>query len=223
MPDNIISQRWHCPEGYLYFRQEVADPPSKDYFQLIVTSDKTVSFKVWNVTPPFKATARRGPIAFQSTFEHFSTDVTIRDAIQSRLRGELEFLDNLLEGKFNYLDQLDTQLQLYIVSFLDVCSTLRLSATSRHFHQLCEDNSIWKRHFLSSNLPYFVTPGLMDIVDKKGWKAFYIIVNRIAQSTDEIGTRFLLQKAPPTCLGHRSSSQIASSSSSPKVQSKTTI
>lgn len=48
--------------------------------------------------------------------------------------------------------------------------------------QLCEDNSIWKRLFASSCLPYFVTPGLMEIVEEKGWKTFYIIVKRIAVS-----------------------------------------
>ncbi|BFZ04059.1 hypothetical protein BsWGS_07098 [Bradybaena similaris] len=221
-PSNI-PRRWFCPEGYLYLRQEVADPPSKDYFQLIVMPDMTVSFKVWNVTPPFKSTARREPIAFLSSYEHFNTDLKIRDAIESRLRGELDFLDNLLEGNFNYLDSIDKQLQLHIISFLDVCSTVRLSATSRHFRQLCEDNSIWKRHFAASCLPYFVTPGLMDIVDQKGWKTFYIIVKRIAQSTDDIGTRFLLQKALPACLGFKSSSQAASLNNSPRARSKTSL
>uniref|UniRef100_A0A8C4V3V7 Uncharacterized protein n=1 Tax=Falco tinnunculus TaxID=100819 RepID=A0A8C4V3V7_FALTI len=80
----------------------------------------------------------------------------------------LEHVLNLCRGNYDFLKQLPVPLLLYIISFLELEDTARLSQVScSHLH--------WN----NLNLCDTTTPEMKELAQEMGWKQFFFFTNRL--------------------------------------------
>nr|XP_004610914.1 unnamed protein product [Sorex araneus] len=82
--------------------------------------------------------------------------------------GILEYICNLCEGKFDFLERLPDSLLLRIVSHLDLEDIARLSQTSQRFSKLCKSEALWERIVRAAC--DHVSPDLRALAAQVGWR-----------------------------------------------------
>ncbi|XP_006047161.1 F-box only protein 36 isoform X3 [Bubalus bubalis] len=106
--------------------------PSKDYYQLLVTRFQVI-FRWWKISlrSEYRST-KPGETkeTHQDFLEKSHLQVQIALIFGSRI---LDYVFNLCEGKFDFLERLSDSLLLNIISYLDLEDIARLSQTSRRF------------------------------------------------------------------------------------------
>uniref|UniRef100_A0AAA9SP70 F-box protein 36 n=1 Tax=Bos taurus TaxID=9913 RepID=A0AAA9SP70_BOVIN len=106
--------------------------PSKDYYQLLVTRFQVI-FRWWKISLRSEYRSTK-PGETKETHEDFleksHLQVQIALIFGSRI---LDYVFNLCEGKFDFLERLSDSLLLNIISYLDLEDIARLSQTSRRF------------------------------------------------------------------------------------------
>nr|XP_055235651.1 F-box only protein 36 isoform X3 [Gorilla gorilla gorilla] len=107
-------------------------PPSKDYYQLLVTRSQVI-FRWWKISLRSEYRSTK-PGEAKETHEDFLEN--------SHLQGQtalifgariLDYVINLCKGKFDFLERLSDNLLLNIISYLDLEDIARLCQTSHRF------------------------------------------------------------------------------------------
>ncbi|XP_054535485.1 F-box only protein 36 isoform X1 [Pan troglodytes] len=107
-------------------------PPSKDYYQLLVTRSQVI-FRWWKISLRSEYRSTK-PGEAKETHEDFLEN--------SHLQGQtalifgariLDYVINLCKGKFDFLERLSDDLLLNIISYLDLEDIARLCQTSHRF------------------------------------------------------------------------------------------
>eukprot|EP00071_Canis_lupus_P031831 XP_022265388.1 F-box only protein 36 isoform X4 [Canis lupus familiaris] len=120
--------------------------PSKDYYQLLVTRSQVI-FRWWKISlrseyrsaKPGETKDSHGAFLENSHLQEMKEGreekrkfggVQIALIFGARI---LDYVFNLCEGKFDFLERLSDNLLLSIISYLDLEDIARLSQTSRRF------------------------------------------------------------------------------------------
>ncbi|XP_008688604.1 F-box only protein 36 isoform X2 [Ursus maritimus] len=83
----------------------------------------------------------------------------------------LDYVFNLCEGKFDFLERLSDKLLLNIISYLDLEDIARLSQTSRRFAQLCTSDKLWET--IVQSACDTVTPDMRALAEDIGWRQMF--------------------------------------------------
>ncbi|PNI70477.1 FBXO36 isoform 3 [Pan troglodytes] len=125
-------------------------PPSKDYYQLLVTRSQVI-FRWWKIS--------------------------LRSEYRSTKPGEAketheDFLENShLQGKFDFLERLSDDLLLNIISYLDLEDIARLCQTSHRFAKLCMSDKLWEQ--IVQSTCDTITPDVRALAEDTGWRQLF--------------------------------------------------
>uniref|UniRef100_A0A8D0MJG1 F-box only protein n=1 Tax=Sus scrofa TaxID=9823 RepID=A0A8D0MJG1_PIG len=83
----------------------------------------------------------------------------------------LDYVFNLCEGKFDFLERLSDNLLLNIISYLDLEDIARLSQTSRRFAKLCTSDKLWEQ--IVQSACDHITPDMRALAEDMGWRQMF--------------------------------------------------
>uniref|UniRef100_A0A3P9PYG8 F-box protein 36a n=1 Tax=Poecilia reticulata TaxID=8081 RepID=A0A3P9PYG8_POERE len=117
----------------------------------------------------------RPPKMQKSTFPHFLLDKELQGKI--RVFGEkiLDYSLSLCQGNYDYLDRLQDDLLLKIISFLQLKDRFVLAQLSKRFKMLCNSEKFWEL-IVKNDCPNY-NPELEDLA-KQPFMENYIWLNR---------------------------------------------
>ncbi|CAK7322336.1 F-box only protein 36 isoform 5-T5 [Lycaon pictus] len=144
--------------------------PSKDYYQLLVTRSQVI-FRWWKISLRSEyRSAKPGETkdSHGAFLENSHLQVQIALIFGARI---LDYVFNLCEGKFDFLERLSDNLLLSIISYLDLEDIARLSQTSRRFAKLCTCDKLWEKIVLSACDT--VTPDMRALAEDMGWRQMF--------------------------------------------------
>ncbi|XP_059124707.1 F-box only protein 36-like [Peromyscus eremicus] len=118
--------------------------PSKDYYQLLITRSQII-FRWWKISLRSEFRSAK-PGETKETHEDFlkNSHLQVQVALIFGAR-ILDYVFNLCEGKFDYLERLSHKLLIKIICYLDLEDIARLAQTSRRFAKLCKSDSLWEQ------------------------------------------------------------------------------
>ncbi|XP_008688608.1 F-box only protein 36 [Ursus americanus] len=144
--------------------------PSKDYYQLLVTRSQVI-FRWWKISLRSEYRSTKPGEAKESHEEFLDNShlqVQIALIFGARI---LDYVFNLCEGKFDFLERLSDKLLLNIISYLDLEDIARLSQTSRRFAQLCTSDKLWET--IVQSACDTVTPDMRALAEDIGWRQMF--------------------------------------------------
>ncbi|XP_077011498.1 F-box only protein 36 isoform X2 [Tamandua tetradactyla] len=144
--------------------------PSKDYYQLLVTRSQVI-FRWWKISLRSEyRTAKPGEAkeTHVDFLENSQLQIQIALVFGTRI---LDYVFNLCEGKFDFLERLSDQLLLNIISYLDLEDIARLSQTSRRFAKLCVSDQLWEQ--IVQSACDTITPDMRALAEDIGWKRMF--------------------------------------------------
>ncbi|KAK6972433.1 hypothetical protein BgiMline_023572 [Biomphalaria glabrata] len=179
-PLGHVCKHWVNEEGILYHSEGVSCAPKKDFYVLDITADELV-MTVWKITNPFRVSSKEtlAPKKFKCLYSEFKQSHEFRACIMHHGLGELEYIDNLIEGRIDYLSRVSKKIQLMVIEHLSLPSIYRLMRTNKYFKKLCSDDEVWQGYLMRNNLIRYATPGLEDIANTQGWKAYASVLLRL--------------------------------------------
>ncbi|XP_049744375.1 F-box only protein 36 isoform X1 [Elephas maximus indicus] len=83
----------------------------------------------------------------------------------------LDYVLNLCQGKFDFLERLSDTLLLSIISYLDLEDIARLSQTSHRFAKLCVCDTLWEQ--IVQSACDTITPDMRALAEDIGWKEMF--------------------------------------------------
>ncbi|XP_036028712.1 F-box only protein 36 isoform X2 [Onychomys torridus] len=106
--------------------------PSKDYYQLLITRSQII-FRWWKISLRSEFRSAK-PGETKETHEDFleNSHLQVQVALIFGAR-ILDYVFNLCEGKFDYLERLSDKLLIKIICYLDLEDIARLAQTSSRF------------------------------------------------------------------------------------------
>ncbi|CAO2625218.1 F-box only protein 36 [Lemmus lemmus] len=144
--------------------------PSKDYYQLLITRNQMI-FRWWKISlrSEFRS-AKPGEI--KETHEDFldNSHLQVQVALVFGAR-ILDYVFNLCEGKFDYLERLSDKLLLKIICYLDLEDIARLSQTSSRFAKVCKSDSLWEQ--IVQSACDTITPDMRALAMDVGWRQMF--------------------------------------------------
>nr|XP_048314912.1 F-box only protein 36 isoform X1 [Myodes glareolus] len=83
----------------------------------------------------------------------------------------LDYVFNLCEGKFDFLERLSDNLLLKIICYLDLEDIARLSQTSSRFAKLCKSDLLWEQ--IVQLACDTITPDMRALAMDVGWRQVF--------------------------------------------------
>ena len=172
-----------------------APPPSKDYGQILIKIDKVseifrlifIEFFILNkvIVRWWKITLRNiegsiYPGEIKNSYEDFYHDELAHREI-SRIFGErtLQYCLNFICGKFDWLSLLPLNIQIQIISKLDLDDIPRLSLVSKLFRSICRNNDLWKLFYIRQHGEMVLeNKDLIHLAERRGWRQVFF-TNRL--------------------------------------------
>ncbi|XP_006866855.1 PREDICTED: F-box only protein 36 [Chrysochloris asiatica] len=149
--------------------------PSKDYYQLLVTRSQII-FRWWKISLRSEyRTAKPGEVkeSHVDFLENSHLQVQVALIFGAKI---IEYVLNLCQGKFDFLERLSDSLLLCIISYLDLEDIARLSQTSRKFAKLCMCDTLWEQ--IVQSACDTITPDMRALAEDIGWKEMFF-TNRL--------------------------------------------
>ncbi|XP_003925497.3 F-box only protein 36 [Saimiri boliviensis] len=145
-------------------------PPSKDYYQLLVTRSQVI-FRWWKISLRSEYRSTK-PGEAKETHEDFLENAHLQSqtAIVFGVR-ILDYIINLCKGKFDFLERLPDDLLLNIISYLDLEDIARLSQTSHRFAKLCMSDKLWEQ--IVQSTCDTITPDMRALAADVGWRKMF--------------------------------------------------
>ncbi|KAF6113753.1 F-box protein 36 [Phyllostomus discolor] len=144
--------------------------PSKDYYQLLVTRTQVI-FRWWKVSLRSEYRSSE-PGETKESHEDFLENSPLQVQIALIFGGKtLDYVFNLCEGKFDFLERLSDNLLLNIISYLDLEDIANLSQTSHRFLKLCESDELWK--LIVQSACDNITPDMRALAEEIGWRKMF--------------------------------------------------
>ncbi|XP_014691493.1 F-box only protein 36 isoform X1 [Equus asinus] len=144
--------------------------PSKDYYQLLVTRSQVI-FRWWKISlrSEYRST-KPGEIkeSHEDFLENSRLQVQVALIFGTRI---LDYVFNLCEGKFDFLERLSDNLLLSIISYLDLEDISRLSQTSHRFAKLCMSDKLWEQ--IVQSACDNITPDMRALAEDMGWRQMF--------------------------------------------------
>ncbi|GAA6096075.1 F-box only protein 36-like isoform X1 [Tachysurus ichikawai] len=146
-----------------------APSPSKDFYHLAVTRTEVI-WRWWKITLRMKNLALPGER--KQSHEDFANDARLQQQVGVVFGTQiLEYILNLCEGKFDYLERLSDKILLHVLSYLSYKDICQLSQTSHRFNKLCESKELWEQAIRDSG--HELTPEVEMMANLCGWRKIY--------------------------------------------------
>ncbi|EDL75538.1 F-box only protein 36 (predicted), isoform CRA_a [Rattus norvegicus] len=144
--------------------------PSKDYYQLLITRTQII-FRWWKISLRSEYRSAK-PGETKETHEDFLDNSHLQVQVAVVFGAKiLDYVFNLCEGKFDYLERLSDKLLLKIMNYLDLEDIARLSQTSSRFEKLCKSDSLWEQIVQSTYDT--ITPDMRALANDVGWRQMF--------------------------------------------------
>uniref|UniRef100_A0A8C8ZYD4 F-box only protein n=1 Tax=Prolemur simus TaxID=1328070 RepID=A0A8C8ZYD4_PROSS len=144
--------------------------PSKDYYQLLVTRSQVI-FRWWKISLRSEYRSTK-PGEVKETHEDFLENSHLQVQIAVIFGARIvDYVFNLCEGKFDFLERLSDDLLLRIISHLDLEDIARLSQTSRRFSKLCMSDKLWEQ--MVALACDTITPDMRALAADMGWRQMF--------------------------------------------------
>ncbi|XP_059962771.1 F-box only protein 36 [Mesoplodon densirostris] len=144
--------------------------PSKDYYQLLVTRSQVI-FRWWKISLRSEYRSTK-PGETKETHEDFLENSHLQVQIALIFGARiLDYVFNLCQGKFGFLERLSDDLLLSILSYLDLEDIARLSQTSRRFAKLCTSDKLWEQ--IVQSACDHITPDIRALAQDMGWRQMF--------------------------------------------------
>ncbi|XP_015990125.1 F-box only protein 36 [Rousettus aegyptiacus] len=144
--------------------------PSKDYYQLLVTRSQVI-FRWWKISLRSEnRSAKPGEVkeSHPDFLENSHLQVQIALVFGAKI---LDYVFNLCEGRFDYLERLSDSLLLHIISYLDLKDIASLSQTSQRLSKLCVSDKLWEPIVQSACDD--ITPEMRALAKDVGWRQLF--------------------------------------------------
>ncbi|XP_072897583.1 F-box only protein 36-like isoform X2 [Hemitrygon akajei] len=157
-------------QGTIFEISSQAPPPSKDYYQLLVTNS-SVTWRWWKIS--LRREFRNvNPGEKKNSYQDFLDDLSLQVHVALIFGNDtLKYVCNLCHQQFDYLERLPKDLLLYIISFLELEDIARLSQASRKFKQTCNTDELWEQIVL--RYCDTITPEMQALALEIGWKEIF--------------------------------------------------
>ncbi|CAF0783538.1 unnamed protein product [Adineta steineri] len=165
-------------DGILFECDSQAPSPSKDYGQLQVTMDKVI-LRWWKITLRHLEDAMY-PGEIKDSYEDFYHDEVAQREIW-RIFGQatLDYCLNLVRGKFDWLALLPLNVQLHILSKVNLDDIPQLSSVSKSFRELCRNNDLWRIFYVRQYGGHALeNKDLIHLAERRGWRHVFF-TNRL--------------------------------------------
>ncbi|XP_051010180.1 F-box only protein 36 [Acomys russatus] len=144
--------------------------PSKDYYQLLITQTQII-FRWWKISLRSEYRSAK-PGETKETHEDFLENSHLQVQVALIFGAKiLDYVFNLCEGKFDFLERLSDTLLLKIIYFLDLEDVARLSQTSSRFAKLCKSDSLWEQ--IVQSACDTITPDMRALAKDVGWRQVF--------------------------------------------------
>ncbi|XP_063771688.1 F-box only protein 36 isoform X2 [Pseudophryne corroboree] len=154
----------------LYEENGQAPAPSKDFYQLQVCRGEVI-MRWWKISlrSEFRNTK---PGELKESHLDFLDDASMQAQI-GIIFGQkiLQYVINLCQGQYDFLERLPEHLMLYILTFLGLEDIAQLSQVSHTFQKICNSEKLWEQIVVRSCDS--VTPEMRSLAQNIGWKQFF--------------------------------------------------
>ncbi|CAF3587526.1 unnamed protein product, partial [Rotaria sp. Silwood2] len=135
-------------DGTVFECDGQAPAPSKDYGQLQITLDKVI-LRWWKITLR-NIDGSMYPGEIKDSYEDFYYDEVAQREIW-RIFGQdtLDYCLNLVHGKFDWLTRLPPNVQIHILSFVNLDDIPQISLVSKSLRSLCRNNHLWEIFYIN--------------------------------------------------------------------------
>ncbi|KAK2163171.1 hypothetical protein LSH36_84g05055 [Paralvinella palmiformis] len=185
------------PESGMIFNfADVAPPPSKDYCQILVTTDsglvfdlvsqvraamrlkannpftptKMIIFRLWKISLKNTSVC---PTEVKDTYEDFLCDELTKGEVHRAFgKNFLEYIKGLAHGNIDYLPRLSRSLLVKIICFLDLEDIPKLAMVSKQFLELCNSDDVWKQFYYDHNQTV-MSAEMSSLAEAIGWKKLF--------------------------------------------------
>ncbi|XP_074497879.1 F-box only protein 36a isoform X2 [Sebastes fasciatus] len=159
-------------------------PPSKDFFQLLITK-KEVIWRSWRISLRHE---NRGasPEEVKTShhdFLHPQMSQTIGQVGLVFGKKILDYTRSLCQGKFDYLERLPDDSLLQILSYLGLKDMSILAQVSQRFRKLCNSEKFWEQ--IVRNRCVEFTGDLEGVGNAMGWRRMYFALFHISGSKEQ--------------------------------------
>ncbi|EDL02183.1 F-box only protein 36 [Mus musculus] len=148
--------------------------PSKDYYQLLITRTQII-FRWWKISLRSEYRSAK-PGETKESHEDFldNSHLQVQVAVVFGTK-ILDYVFNLCEGKFDYLERLSDRLLLKIICYLDLEDIASLSQTSSKFEKLCKSDLLWEQ--IVQSTCDTITPDMRALAKNMGWRQMFLTNN----------------------------------------------
>ncbi|KAM4771899.1 F-box only protein 36 [Rhinophrynus dorsalis] len=147
-----------------------APAPNKDFYQLLVTRSEVI-MRWWKISLRSEFRDAK-PGELKESHEDFVYDTTLQSQIGIVFgQKTLQYVLNLCQGQYDYIERLPEPLLLSILTFLDLEDISQLSQVSHTFQKICKSDKLWERIVESSCDR--VSPEMRSLALDIGWKQLY--------------------------------------------------
>ncbi|CAF2488552.1 unnamed protein product [Rotaria sp. Silwood2] len=188
-------------DGTVFECDGQAPAPSKDYGQLQITLDKVyylINFFLFSILLSilcfitskvilrwWKITLRNidgsmYPGEIKDSYEDFYYDEVAQREIW-RIFGQdtLDYCLNLVHGKFDWLTRLPPNVQIHILSFVNLDDIPQISLVSKSLRSLCRNNDLWEIFYINHYGRHALrNKDLIHLAEKRGWRHVFF-TNRL--------------------------------------------
>ena len=165
-------------DGVLFQCDGDAPSPSKDYGQLQINLDQVV-LRWWKITlRNIEGSIYPGEI--KDSHEEFYHDEIAQREI-SRIFGQktLNHCLNLVRGQIDWLSRFPLNVQVRILSFVNLDDIPQLALVSKLFRSICRNNDLWKSFYARQHgRRALQNKDLLQLAEKRGWRHVFF-TNRL--------------------------------------------
>ncbi|CAF0766433.1 unnamed protein product [Rotaria sordida] len=173
----LLSQVLH-EDGILFECDGQAPAPSKDYGQLQITLDKVI-LRWWKITLR-NIDGSMYPGEIKESYEDFYDDEVAQREIW-RIFGQntLDYCVNLVRGKYDWLTRLPPNIQIHILSFVNLDDIPQISLVSKSLRSLCRNNDLWQIFYIDHYGRHALeNKDLIHLAERRGWRHVFF-TNRL--------------------------------------------
>lgn len=157
-------------QGTLFEMSAQAPPPSKDYYQLLVTNSMVI-WRCWRIS--LRSESRNvHPSEEKNTYQDFLDDLNLQVHVSVIFgNGILKYVCGLCQQQFDYLERLPKDLLLSVILCLELEDIARLSQTSKAFKKICNSDELWENIVL--RYCDTITSEMRALAFDVGWKEIF--------------------------------------------------
>ncbi|KAK5868300.1 hypothetical protein PBY51_009327 [Eleginops maclovinus] len=169
-------------EDHLFQYSGQGPPPSKDFFQVIVTRNEII-LTSWKISVRLDC---KGAAPKQQKISHH--DFLHQKMLQQEVGavfGEriLEHTKLLCQGKFDFLERLPDDILLKILANLELKDTTQLAQVSQRFREICDCEKFWEQTVRYRCAEF--TKDMEGIASAMGWRKMFFTFFHSSSSKEQ--------------------------------------